>query len=120
MARLKKIGEINRAKYAQPPSWEQINEFILESGMSMYHFERFYGIPFNTLTQIKSGYRKLSADFWHFIFEKIKPNYGAGFIDDYNYRDVKNKPHKPLISTLTKKEDKDAHTRLVRVSKATD
>lgn len=106
------IGLINRSKYAQPPSWDQIHELITEMKMDMYSFERFYGIPYNTLTQIKTGKRTLAADYWHFIYEKIKPAYGAGFVVDYSKKRTKNRIKHHLTSNLIDESDGDAHSRI--------
>jgi hypothetical protein len=109
------IALINESKYAQAPSWGQIEELINEMGMEMYHFERFYGIPFNTLTQVKAGKRNLGSCYWHYIYEKIKPAYGAGFLDDSTKKQSKNRINTSLTANLTVYSDGDAHSRLGRV-----
>lgn len=106
------IGLINKSKYAQPPSWEQIQELITEMKMDMYSFERFYGIPYNTLTQIKTGKRSLAADYWHFIYEKIKPAYGVGFIVDYSKKRPKNRIKHQLTPRLIEHSDGEAQNRI--------
>lgn len=117
MTKQSNIEFINKAKYAKPPSWSQIEELINEMEMEMYHFERFYGIPFNTLTQVKSGKRTLAAPYWHFIYEKIKPAYGAGFLVDYTINKPKNRIKPSLTHPLTPISDGDAHGRLNNVNK---
>ena len=109
------IANENLSKYLKPPDWKQIEEFIIELETNMYKFEKFYGIPFNTLTQVKAGTKRLPPKFWHFIYEKIKPNYGVGFISDYTNENNKrqkglfNKRQKGiLIESLTT----DSHNRL--------
>ena len=120
MAYNKELGDLNRRKYAKPPSWEQIDAFVQEMGMNIYHFERFYGLPFNTLAKVKGGSKNLGSPYWHIIYEKIKPAYGAGFIGDYLPNQPQNRRKTFIPNTVPTREDKDAHTRLVRVSKATD
>ncbi len=90
----------NKSKYGAPPTWEQIYAFIKETGMSMYHFERFYGIPYNTLTQVKSGKRNLFSAYWHIIYEKIKPAYGVGFIGDFTTEIINGEPVKKDIMAM--------------------
>ena len=91
------ISYENERKYLKQPTWEQISDFIKEQGVSMYAFERFYGIPYNTLTQVKAGTKNLATRFWHFIYERIKPAYGVGFIDDFTKKQLK-KGKKPLLT----------------------
>ena len=86
------IGEQNKTKYAHAPSWEQIEELMAEMKIeSIYHFEKFYGIPFNVIAQIKSGKRTLPCKFWHIVYERIKPAYGAGFIAESTTKQLKNR-----------------------------
>lgn len=111
----KTLGDINRRKYAKAPSWEQIDAFIKELGMTPNHFERFYGIPYNTLTQVKSGKKNLGSPHWHIIYERIKPAYGVGFIEDYATNMPKKRIKTPLTNPLTTESDGDAHSRLKSV-----
>lgn len=115
MAKNLSIDLINKSKYAQPPSWEQIDTFLKEMNMGMYHFEKFYGIPYNTLTQIKSGAKRLPPAYWHFIYEKIKPAYGMGFVVDYSINKPKNRINSNLTNHLPQESDGDAHNRLKTV-----
>lgn len=111
----KTLGDINRRKYAKAPSWEQIDAFIKEMGMNMYHFEKFYGIPFNQLTQVKSGAKKLGSAYWHIIYERIKPAYGVGFIEDYATNKPKKRINTFLPEVLPIHSDEDTHNRLKTV-----
>lgn len=77
------MAEINSKKYLQPPTWEYIKGFLDELGVSANHLERFFQISYNTLTQVKSGTRSLPKQYWHIFYERIKPNYGAGFLHEY-------------------------------------
>lgn len=106
------LGDLNRRKYAKAPSWEQIDAFISELGMSFNHFEKFYGIPYNTITQIKSGQRELSSPYWHYIYERIKPAYGVGFIEDYTTNRPKNRIKVLLTNKLTEHSDGEAQSRI--------
>ena len=110
--RNKALGDLNRRKYAKPPSWEQIDAFISDLGMSFNHFEKFYGIPYNTVTQIKSGQRELSSPYWHYIYERIKPAYGVGFIEDYTTNRPKNRIKAPLTNALIEDSDGEAQNRI--------
>lgn len=83
------IGKLNKAKYARAPNWDEIESFMKETGMCLAHFEKFYGMPFKSLNHVKMRDRNLAAKFWHFIYERIKPAYGAGFIVDYSPKEVK-------------------------------
>lgn len=82
MSEKKYIAVINKKKYLEAPSWHKIEEFIAELGVSYHHFERFYGLSYHTLTQVKAGTRRLPSRYWHFIYEKIKPTYGSGFYEN--------------------------------------
>lgn len=74
------IAEVNKKKYVYPPSYDKIAEFIKELGVSNHHFEKFYGIPYNIIAQIKLGTKRLPPQYWHFVFEKIVPTIGPGYI----------------------------------------
>lgn len=111
------IAEINKKKYLIPPSWEQIESFINELGVKMYHFEKFYHIAFNTLTQVKAGSRQLAAEHWHIIYERIKPAYGAGFLDEYTPKQHKKRINNALTQNLTPylQATPDNHDRIISV-----
>lgn len=101
----KTLAEINTAKYPNPPTWAEIESLIDEMGMSYNRFERYYGIPFNQLTQIKKGDKKLCPKYWHFIFERIKPPFGAGFIVEYTMKRQKQRTNKMLPVSLPTSPD---------------
>jgi hypothetical protein len=62
----------NERKYLISPSWEKIRSFIKQECKVTYaHFERFFGIPKNTLNLVRAGIRKLPSKYWHIIYEKI-------------------------------------------------
>ena len=98
----------NLSKYLKQPEWWQVEEFIKELGITMAQFERFYGLPYNTLVQVKSGHKRLSPEYWHFIYERIKPAYGAGFVVDYSA----NPNKKRIKHYLPEKLPTDSHNRL--------
>lgn len=107
-------AEVNKKKYLYPPTWERIEEFINELGISYHHFERFYGLSYHTLTQVKAGTRDLPSRYWHFIFEKIIPNYGAGFIENNNLtKSVTNSVTKRIPKTITCSNESASHDRLI-------
>ena len=99
----------NLSKYLKAPEWWQIEEFINELGVNMFQFERFYGIPFNTLIQVKAGKRGLAPNYWHFIYERIKPAYGIGFVVDYSTKQTKNRIKHHITTKIT---TTDSHNRL--------
>jgi len=117
MKRTLTIADRNKLDYLDAPTWNQIEEFIDELGVKMYQFERFYHIPYNLLTQVKSGVKRLPPQYWHFIYEKIKPAYGSGYLDDF----TKIQPTKRINSYLTQKltdrntVSEDSHDRLSKV-----
>lgn len=113
MKKGKTIADINTAKYPLHPTWDEIQDFITETGMSYNRFERYYGIPFNQITQIKKGDKKLCPKYWHFIFERIKPKFGAGFTEEYSFKRPKLRINKVLPLTLPSHslELSDSHDR---------
>lgn len=82
----------NETKYLVPPTWEYMDAFIKEIGISIYHFERYYGLAFNHLAKVRCGLKPLGKSYWHIFYERIKPNYGMGFYEQ------KNTPKKILKS----------------------
>lgn len=108
---IKTLKKINTAKYSCAPTWKQIESFMKEMGMRMYRFERFFGIPFNCLTKVKKGDQALPAKFWHIIYEKRKPKFGAGFIGDLTEEIINGKPKKKKIA-VRKKENYTSKTDL--------
>lgn len=105
------LTTINKSKYLKAPEWEQIDEFIKELGIPNFQFERFYQIPYNTIAQVKNGTRKLPAKFWNVIFEKIKPAYGSGFLEDSYKMSPSSTITKPITREVCKKSD-NKHGRL--------
>ncbi len=115
------IAKINQAKYAIPPSWNLVQEWLDRFKMKQYHFERFFGVPFNTMTQVKSGARILPQYLWHIIYEKIKPRYGVGFVietqkmKELNERVKMSRKSKLKKSSTTKEVSVDSHSRLLDI-----
>lgn len=81
--RLRELAKINEKKYLYPPTWSQIQSFIDELGVSLSQFEKFYFIPHHMMCQVKSGAKKFPKYAWGYIFEKIKPTYGIGFLEEH-------------------------------------
>lgn len=96
MSRYSEIAELNFKKYAQPPSWDQIETLVKEMNLSYLAFEKFYGITPRYLSQIKLGVKRLPPQHWHIIYERIKPKYGVGFIGDYAAKVHKNRIKHPV------------------------
>lgn len=67
------IAQDNREKYLYAPTIEQIEEFRKSLKLSRPVFERFYGIPLETIKHIKNKKRNLPAKFWEIIYEKVPP-----------------------------------------------
>lgn len=67
----------NRELYLRAPTWEEIDSFVGDCGVSMLQFERFFSIPKQTLYKVKEGSRELPAAFWHVIYEKKIPVYAT-------------------------------------------
>lgn len=88
--------ELNITTYLKHPSPEEILAFVKELGVSCYQFERFFGIPNGTLKHVALGTHNLPARYWHIIYEKQIPSYGAGI---YNELPVS----KTVIKTVSKK-----------------
>lgn len=72
----------NRAKYLEPPTFDQIDAFRKLLNVRVATFERFFGISKGSLRKIKKGERKLATDKWHIVYEKIIPAYGSGFLNE--------------------------------------
>lgn len=70
-------ADLNRKKYAGPPSVEKINAHIKFLDMTSPHFEKYFGIPDGTIALIRIGKRDLPVRFWHIIYEKKKTNRAA-------------------------------------------
>ena len=85
------MADLNKAKYANAPTWDEIKDFLDEIGMTMAHFEKFHGLTELHLAHVKMGQRKLVTKCWHIIFERIKPMYGAGFIEEITTNKAKNR-----------------------------
>lgn len=73
----RELADANRRKYLKAPTISEIENFIKELKINAAQFERFFGIPDNTIPQIKNGYKRLPARFWHIIYEKIIPAYST-------------------------------------------
>lgn len=75
----RQLADANKAKYLKAPTFAAIESFIKELDVSDAQFERFFGIPSNTLTQVKRGDKRLPARFWHIIYEKTVPTYSIPY-----------------------------------------
>lgn len=119
---LRRLAEINIEKYGKPPTWEMIQKVIDMSGMKMMHFEKYFGMPYNTLVQIKdpTTARQLSAQYWSDIYEQIIPEYGVKYrlVEIDKFQEIEEpKPKKILKNKEAKiiKIETDGHGRLNRV-----
>ena len=111
----------NKSKYKRPPTWDMVQSFADELGMDIMHFERFYGIPYSTLTQVKNGRKPLPIRYWHIFYERVTNKYGAGFIKEYekNKRAKLNKKYKNKANKKKKATSIiDVHDRLSKLSNA--
>lgn len=112
------ITKENMSKYPCQPSWDIIQSFLDEVGMGMTHCERFYGIPYNVLCQVKSGKKLLPIKYWHIFYEKIKTPYGLGFVKEYEKKQ-KAKLQPKIKRQYKKRKDKppifDMHDRLSKI-----
>lgn len=71
----------NLSKYLRAPDHGQVVDFIKSLGVSSAQFGRFYGVPLDTIKSVACGRRLLPVRHWHIVYEKIKPAYGAGFLN---------------------------------------
>lgn len=108
------MADLNKAKYANAPTWDEIKDFIDETGMTMAHFEKFHGLKPLHLAKVKMGERKLVTKSWHIIFERIKPVFGAGFLEEITTNKPKNriKDHIPNRIPITCSATDTSHDRL--------
>lgn len=105
----------NKMKYMKPPPLEVIEEFISELNITEKQFERFYSIPFATISKIRAGERSLPARFWRIVYEKIKPAYGSGFLHEA-FENQKSAKNNRLAKTLADGiPEMDNHGRLGRL-----
>ena len=89
------IEHENVHKYLKAPSLAEIDAFIKELGISDLQFERYYEMPFRTINKIRTGQNDLARKYWHFIYEKIVPDYGLGYKKMQGKSELKNERVKP-------------------------
>ena len=65
----------NVHRYLKPPSLAEVDAFIKELGVSDSQFERFYRMPKKTISRIRAQQINLQKKYWHYIYEKIVPQY---------------------------------------------
>jgi len=105
-----RISDINKSKYLKAPPIELVEAFIKELDVSEAQFERFYSIPQATVSKVRASQRKLPPAYWHIIYEKIRPIYGA------KYQSLVI--NKSLAKPLAKKKSKiGKHDRLKELRK---
>lgn len=110
----------NERKYLTPPTWEYMDAFIKEIGISIYHFEKYYGIAFNHLAKVRCGLKPLGKSYWHIFYERIKPKYGIGFYDEINtpkkiLKSIPKRTTHDADSNTSVANQHDTHTRLSTV-----
>lgn len=69
----------NVHKYLKPPSLAEIDAFVKELGITDAQFERYYGIPFRMMGKVRNGSKPFPKKYWHFVYEKIVPQYAIPY-----------------------------------------
>jgi len=85
----------NVHKYLKAPSLAEIDAFIKELDITDAQFERYYKMPDRTISKIRFENRPLPKRFWHFIYEKIVPQYSLSFTSKTAINVPKSVPDKP-------------------------
>jgi hypothetical protein len=80
----------NRLTYLKPPSFQEVSNFVKETGVSVRQFERYFGIPTKMVERAARGAINLPTEYWHIVYERIIPTYGT-------------EPHKPMLKKEKKK-----------------
>lgn len=70
-------AELNRKIYGKAPTIQEIESFLTEAGFNYAQYERLVGMREGTIVDAKIDYRPLPAKFWHLIYSRIIPAYGA-------------------------------------------
>lgn len=64
---------MRRRKGEVPPTNEQVRIIVRMSGMRIHDFEKFCGMPLNTITNTLGAYnRSIPKDYWHIFFNPPK------------------------------------------------
>lgn len=95
------IAEVNIKRYVSPPTWDLIHNFIQELGMSNHRFENFFGIPYNIIAQVKLGTKRLPPQYWHFVYERIVPEIGPGYVKYCQNNSIPKRIPKTITKTIT-------------------
>lgn len=69
----------NVHKYLKAPSLTEIDDFIKELGISDLQFERYYEMTPKTISRIRAQRIQLPRRFWHYVYEKIVPQYAIPY-----------------------------------------
>lgn len=85
----------NVHKYLKAPSLAEIDAFIKELGITDAQFERYYEMPFRIMSKIRNGSKPFPKKYWHYVYEKIVPQYAVPYIRKLNSK-VPTKVHPTL------------------------
>lgn len=85
----------NVHKYLKAPSLVEIDAFINELGISDLQFERYYEMTPRTISRIRAQHIQLPRRFWHYVYEKIVPEYAVSYYKRTRSSASKNASNKP-------------------------
>src|SRR5688572_24220235 len=63
----------NNYKYLKAPTIEQIEAVVKAANVSESQFERFHGIYFGAIREVRMGKREMPAKYWHLFLEAPQP-----------------------------------------------
>lgn len=112
-ARMRKLAQINRAKYRYPPTIEDVNRTLERYNMSARRFEKFFGLGERSINNMK--YRGIPVWTWHIWLEDIEVTIGYGAWEEKyiksNERKKKAKVRKnaKISKTIKQKIKQDFH-----------
>lgn len=66
----------NRSRYLKSPTPAEIQAALDNLGICGRHFERFFGLPINTISKFKIGADPFPVKYWHFVFENLPEKTG--------------------------------------------
>lgn len=86
------IESDNVHKYLKAPSLTEIDAFIKELGITDAQFERYYEMPFRIMGKVRNGSKPFPKKYWHYVYEKIVPQYAIPYTKKLNSK-VHSKVH---------------------------
>ena len=92
-------------QYKRHPTIEEVEIVIKASGLEVLPFERFYGMPRQSIQKFKKGTHTIKQKYWHLFFDPPKPiREKIDRMDEIRYNATRRVRHQPTEKHVSRFE----------------